>query len=229
MAQPNKDAKAKGEEDNKEQEGEEKKGGGLALGNNIKMIIINVTTTALVCIIFIVTNFVIQNASADKMLSVFKKSQEEAMEAENEDEDTQQKGVILELGDFTLNLADISPRAFLKVNVAIEVSKTEEELNKEEAAKESSGGGHGGHGGHGGEGEGEKAPAAANPGDEFNKPALRDAVITVLSSKTSDELSSTTGKELVKEQLIEAINAVFDGEREVLRVSFGDFIMQHGR
>lgn len=225
MALPNKDAKAKGEEENKDKEGEEKKGGGLALGNNIKMIIINVTTTALVCIIFIVTNFIIQNASADKMLSVFKKSQEEAMEAENADEDTQQKGVILELGDFTLNLADISPRAFLKVNVAIEVSKTEEELNKEENAKEPSGGGHGGHG----EGEGEKAPATANPGDEFNKPALRDAVITVLSSKTSDELSSTTGKELVKEQLIEAINAVFDGEREVLRVSFGDFIMQHGR
>lgn len=223
MALLNKDAKAKGEEENKEKEGEEKKGGGIALGNNIKMVIINVTTTALVCIVFIVTNFVIQNASADKMLSVFKKSTEEAMEAENVDEDTQQKGVILELGDFTLNLADITPRAFLKVNVAIEVSKTEEELNKEEAAKDAPSGGHGGHG----EGEGAKTPAA--PGDEFNKPALRDAVITVLSSKTSDELSSTTGKELVKEQLIEAINAVFDGEREVLRVSFGDFIMQHGR
>lgn len=224
MAQQTKNPKAQGEEEeNKENNGEEKKGGGISIGNNLKMVIINVTTTALVCIIFIVTNYVITNANADKLLSVFKKSAEEAVEAENKDEDAQQKGVILELGDFTLNLADVSPRAFLKVNVALEVSKTEEELNKEESSKDSSGGGHGGHG----EGEGEKT--TVTPDETFNKPALRDAIITVLSSKTSDELSSTTGKELVKEQLIEAINAVFDGEREVLRVSFGDFIMQHGR
>ena len=58
------------------------------------------------------------------------------------------------------------------------------------------------------------------------KPAIRDAIITVMSNKTSDELSSTTGKELAKEEIKEMVNNVFGGQREVLRVSFGQFIIQ---
>jgi flagellar basal body-associated protein FliL len=34
------------------------------------------------------------------------------------------------------------------------------------------------------------------------------------------------GKEEAKEQIKEAVNAIFAGEREVLRVSFGNFIIQ---
>jgi flagellar FliL protein len=58
------------------------------------------------------------------------------------------------------------------------------------------------------------------------KPAIRDAVITTLSSKTSAEVSTVAGKELAKEQIIEAVNSIFAGDREVLRVSFGQFIIQ---
>ena len=58
------------------------------------------------------------------------------------------------------------------------------------------------------------------------KPAIRDAVITTLSSKTSNELATVPGKELAKEQIAEAVDAIFNGEREVMRVSFGQFIMQ---
>ena len=61
---------------------------------------------------------------------------------------------------------------------------------------------------------------------EQYKPAIRDAVITVLTSKTSDELATTAGKELAKQQIAESVNGIFDGEREVIRVSFGQFIMQ---
>ena len=61
---------------------------------------------------------------------------------------------------------------------------------------------------------------------EHFKPAIRDAVITTLSSKMADELSSTTGKELAKDQIKEAVDAIFAGEREVIRVSFGQFIIQ---
>ena len=58
------------------------------------------------------------------------------------------------------------------------------------------------------------------------KPAIRDAVITNLSSKTSSELASAAGKELAKEQISNDINSILGGEREVLRVSFGQFIIQ---
>ena len=58
------------------------------------------------------------------------------------------------------------------------------------------------------------------------KPAIRDAVITNLSSKTSAELASAAGKELAKEQISNDINSILGGEREVLRVSFGQFIIQ---
>ena len=39
-------------------------------------------------------------------------------------------------------------------------------------------------------------------------------------------LSTTAGKELAKEQIADEINSIFAGEREVLRVSFGQFIIQ---
>ena len=58
------------------------------------------------------------------------------------------------------------------------------------------------------------------------KPAIRDAVITNLSSKTSAELATTAGKELAKEQISNDINSILAGEREVIRVSFGQFIIQ---
>ena len=109
----------------------------------------------------------------------------------------------------------------MKVNVAIEVTKKDTDFP--DATAEKGGGGHGGHG--------EAAPAA-DPMEaiqkEMNqfKPAIRDAVITNLSSKTSAELSTAAGKELAKEQITNDINSILGGEREVLRVSFGQFIIQ---
>ena len=72
------------------------------------------------------------------------------------------------------------------------------------------------------------ATLCASAQKEINqyKPAIRDAVITNLSSKTSAELASAAGKELAKEQISNDINSILAGEREVLRVSFGQFIIQ---
>ena len=128
-----------------------------------------------------------------------------------------ERGILLDLGDFILNLADITPRRYLKVNVAMELSKTPEEIELLNTPQKASGG-------HG--------AAPANPMEsiaaemEQYKPAVRDAIISVMSNKTSDELSSATGKELAKEEIKEMVNTVFNGQREVLRVSFGQFIIQ---
>lgn len=192
------------------------------MDENMKVIIINVISTVLICVLFLSVNYVLQASLLSSKLAQTQPAAEGDVTAdeaapEGEGEEVQ-RGFIVDLGDFILNLSDVAPRKFLKVNVALEVSNKPEDT----AAAEPSGGGHGG-------GHGEGAAPAVNPLEaEMNqfKPAIRDAVITTLSSKTASELSTVAGKELAKEQITEAVNGIFAGEREVLRVSFGQFIIQ---
>ena len=180
-----------------------------------------ITTLMSMVILFVVfagVNYLVMENLMSQKISKISVSQEELDEDAGEDDELQ-RGIIVDLGDFILNLCDEAQRKYLKVNVAIEVSQKDTDFPKDEAASK------GGHG-HG------EAPVAANPMDaiqqEMNqfKPAIRDAVITNLSSKTSAELSSAAGKELAKEQIANDINSILGGEREVLRVSFGQFIIQ---
>lgn len=191
----------------------ETKGGELS-----KFLIISLVSTVILCVVFAGVNYMVMENLLTQKMSKISLSQEELDEGEEEDEI--ERGIIVDLGDFILNLCDEAQKKYLKVNVAIEVSQKDTDFPKEE---ESAKGGHGGHG---------EAPAAANPIDAIQtemsqfKPAIRDAVITNLSSKTSAELSSAAGKELAKEQIANDINSILGGEREVLRVSFGQFIIQ---
>ncbi len=178
-------------------------------------ILINIITTTIVCIIFIGVNYFLQSNLLTTQLQNVTADQSETSE---EQLDKPEKGIVLDLGDFTMNLSDIDPRRYLKANVAIEITNPEPSAQIEEDKKS------GGHGGHGETAPDPKAAIVAEM--EQYKPAIRDAVITVLTSKTSDELSTTAGKELAKQQIAESVNGIFDGEREVIRVSFGQFIMQ---
>lgn len=183
--------------------------------NGSNSIIINVITTTIVCIIFIGVNYFLQsNLLTTQLKSV---TAEQSADADSEQLDKPEKGIVLDLGDFTMNLSDVQPRRYLKANVAIEITNPEPSV-VEEPKKPS------GHGGHGEAAPDPKAGIVAEM--EQYKPAIRDSVITVLTSKTSDELATTAGKELAKQQIAEAVNGIFDGEREVIRVSFGQFIMQ---
>lgn len=183
-----------------------------------KFLIISLISTVILCVVFAGVNYMVMENLLTQKMSKISLSREELDEGEEEDEI--ERGIIVDLGDFILNLCDEAQKKYLKVNVAIEVSQKDTDFPKEE---ESAKGGHGGHG---------EAPAAANPMDAIQtemsqfKPAIRDAVITNLSSKTSAELSSAAGKELAKEQIANDINSILGGEREVLRVSFGQFIIQ---
>lgn len=195
----------------------------IPIDDNMKVIITNLVTTVLICVLFLSVSYVIQSSLLDaKLAKVTTASTEGDVTAEGGGEeggDTEnQKGFVVDLGDFILNLSDVAPRKYLKVNVALELSSKPEDEVAEPAKKE--GGKEGGEGG---------GAAAASPLDaqmEQFKPAMRDAIITNLSSKTSAELSTIAGKELAKEQITEAINSIFAGDREVLRVSFGQFIIQ---
>ncbi len=180
-------------------------------------LMLNIVSMLIIGALIVIANYFLFSSFADKIIS---KVNTEPIEAEEEVSEEIERGIIVDLGDFILNLADDSARKYLKVNVAVEVSKKESDTPP---AEEKPSGGHGGHG---------SAPAPVDPMEaiqkEMNqfKPAIRDAVITNLTSKTSTELSTTAGKELAKEQIADEINSIFAGEREVLRVSFGQFIIQ---
>lgn len=191
----------------------------VPLDDNMKVIIINLMTTVLICILFLSVNYILQASLLSSKLSQIKPPATEGEEVVDEaagGEEGATQGIIVDLGDFILNLSDISPRKYLKVNVALEVSNKPEELEAAAAPAEAPKHGEG------------AAPAASPIEEEMNryKPAMRDAIISNLSSKTSSELSTIAGKELAKEQIAEAINGIFAGERDVIRVSFGQFIIQ---
>ena len=197
----------------------------LGSGNNsnkqemTKFLIMMIASVVIMLIVSIVINYVVVENIITQKLGNLQINTEELADDE-EDGDEIQKGIIVDLGDFILNLCDENAKKYLKVNVAIEVSKKEDDFPKEEPAK-----------GGGGHGHGESAPAPdplAAIQAEMNqyKPAIRDAVITNLSSKTSAELATAAGKELAKEQISNDVNSILGGEREVLRVSFGQFIIQ---
>ncbi len=183
-----------------------------------KFLIMTLASIVIMFIVFAGVNYVIMENLISQKISALPTSQEELDESGDEDE--VQKGIIVDLGDFILNLCDESQKKYLKVNVALEVTKKDTDFPEQVETK---GGGHGGHG---------EAAAPVDPMEaiqkEMNqyKPAIRDAVITNLSSKTSSELATAAGKELAKEQITNDINSILGGEREVLRVSFGQFIIQ---
>ena len=184
-----------------------------------KFLIMTLASIVIMFIVFAGVNYVIMENLISQKISTLNLSQEELSE-EGGSEDEIQKGIIVDLGDFILNLCDENQKKYLKVNVALEVTQKDTDFP---AQTEEKSGGHGGHG---------AAPAPVDPMEaiqkEMNqyKPAIRDAVITNLSSKTSTELSTAAGKELAKEQITNDVNAILGGEREVLRVSFGQFIIQ---
>lgn len=185
----------------------------MELSPTVMILLSNVVIVAVVIIAMIIM-YVSLDSSLSKKID--KLMPENAQSDEEEDEE-KQEGILLDLGDFILNLADIGARRYLKVSVAIELSKTEAELAALAAPAKASG--------HGESAAADPMAAIISEMDRY-KPAIRDAVISVLSNKTSDEISSPTGKEIAKEEILEMVNGIFEGQREVMRVSFGQFIIQ---
>lgn len=189
----------------------------VPIDNNLKLVLINIVSTLLTCIVFVVVNYVLQDGLLTNKIDKLSKAGTAGEEiAEDEAEEQVQKGIIVDLGDFILNLSDVGHRKYLKVNVALELSKAADDPS-DTVVK--SGGGH-----HGAEPE-DPTKLIEQRLAQY-KPAIRDIVITTFSSKTSDEVMTVAGKELVKEQITNDVNALFAGEREVIRVSFGQFIIQ---
>jgi hypothetical protein len=83
-----------------------------------------------------------------KLKTVSAATGEEGAEGEEEGGEGEEveRGIVLDLGDFILNLSDSSARRYLKVSVALELSKKDTDPDPTKAAEGGHGGGHGGEG-----------------------------------------------------------------------------------
>ena len=190
----------------------------VPIDNNLKLVLINIISTILICVLLIGVNYLLQENLLNKKLSAITTSENSDEDNVPQNEEEVQKGIIVDLGDFILNLSDPSQKKYLKVNVALELSRipTDPDFSKPQEEKS---------GGHGSSDDNDPMKLIEAEMAQY-KPAIRDAVISNFTSKTADEVSTTAGKELVKEQITEDVNAIFAGEREVIRVNFGQFIIQ---
>lgn len=101
-----------------------------------------------------------------------------------------QVGVMMDLGAFTVNLADKDVDAYARVSITLELSneKVRQEVEK-------------------------------------RLPIIKDAVIDVLSSKTSSFVKTPEGRESLRLELIKRINTIlFEGG--VRNIYFTEFVVQ---
>ncbi|MFQ3548303.1 MAG: flagellar basal body-associated FliL family protein [Armatimonadota bacterium] len=105
---------------------------------------------------------------------------------------------LIALGEFIVNLADVNETRYAKADIVIEVT----------------GGEHKKGGGHGG-GDDNSAENAK----------LRDAIISVLSKHTYEDLTTQKGKDDLKKEITDSLNERL-GKRRIVDVYFNEFAMQ---
>ncbi len=121
---------------------------------------------------------------------------------------------------FVVNLSETG--AFLKVKMLLEFDEgplktIEEELIKKGVMHAEGAGGHGS--------DGSKSTLSGYM--KFREPMIRDSVIKILSSRRANDVLSLTGKEKLKEEILEGINeALAMDESPVQAVYFQEFIIQ---
>lgn len=190
----------------------------IEMSPSLMMLISNGVMLIVILISLFVMYMLIESSMNKKITQLASTNEETQLEEEDE---ARQEGILLDLGSDIYNLADVNARRYLKAGIALEISKTQEEIAALDASKQAKA-----SGGHGHSAQPTDSNAAIIATMERYKPSIKDAIISVLSSKTSDELSTPTGKEIAKEEILEMVNNIFEGQREVMRVSFGQFIIQ---
>lgn len=212
-------------------------GSGGIPGGFIGFIIMNATLTIVICAIFVGAVYFMMNTLTNKLLP-----EEDTHENNSHGESNAYMTFPYELNDFIINLNSPNERRYLKVKISLDVERQEGEPVIGMPASGGSGHGgvatiyegrvvHTGQGGSAGHGSG-GGPKGPTPAEYYNavmepfKMPIRDIIITQLSSMSAEELSSTPGKERAKDAIKEEINTIMPEERQVIRVNFGEFIIQ---
>jgi flagellar FliL protein len=166
-------------EENKENQNEEKKGGKKKL------------------LIFLLIFLIIAGAggfAAYKFLVLDKKQENsEEKKAEQVVKDVnsvEQLGIMYDLGNFVVNLADKDADRYLKITIVLELESD-----------------------------------AVRMEVDRRLPQIKDAITTLLLTKTSEDIKTAEGMELLKEEIIKRVNAILP-LGGVKNVYFTEFVIQ---
>ncbi|MCK7521024.1 MAG: hypothetical protein MZV64_26705 [Ignavibacteriales bacterium] len=89
-----------------------------------KSIMINSIITIIICAIFVGSNYFIVKTTVESATKNIRHASGEHEEESGHDE-SEEPGLIVDLGEFILNLGDIKARRYLKVSVALELTRLE--------------------------------------------------------------------------------------------------------
>lgn len=136
-------------------------------------------------------------------------------------------GLKVETGTKIVNLADPGGRRFLKATIVIEVAPPLAVLEAQQAAAEAAAASAGKGGGEGGAAAATEDPAITQFNEEMTQrmPIINDGLVTVLSSKTYEEIYTVAGKDALKDEIIAALNETLP-ELHVIAVYFTEFVVQ---
>ncbi len=124
------------------------------------------------------------------------------------------EGTMFNMSTKIINLADPTGRKYIRLTIVLEFA---EPVVEETTAKKSSGGGHGAEETSTTDGFSTKIQALM--------PIMDDAVITLLSTKSFDDLYTAEGKEHLREELKVAI-AERVPEYKLISIYFTEFVVQ---
>ncbi|KAA3648372.1 MAG: hypothetical protein DWQ07_05095 [Chloroflexi bacterium] len=135
------------------------------------------------------------------------------------------EGIMLPTGSKVANLADPGGRKYIKIDIVLEFAPND--ATYYELVVESHSADSGGGGGHGGE---ETSPLETYV-EEFKvevndlMPAINDSLLTLISSKTFEQINTAEGKEHLRVEIMELVNSRLS-EYHVIAVYFTEFVVQ---
>lgn len=127
------------------------------------------------------------------------------------------EGVMIDTGTKIINLAEVNSKKYIRIGLVVEFAPMYEEA--EALAVEG--------GGKSEEGDTTVDPAVTLVTDGVNArmPMINDTIITLISSKTFEELYTATGKEALRGELIQKLQGMMP-EYKILGVYFTEFVVE---
>jgi flagellar basal body-associated protein FliL len=123
-------------------------------------------------------------------------------------------GVMIDTGTKIINLAEPNGNKYIRIDVVLEFAQPPEVTPEAKAAS----------------GEGSAAAVVTAAGELTNQinarlPLVNDTVITLLSSKSFEELYTSTGKEALRGELMQKLQALIP-EYQLIGVYFTEFVVE---
>ncbi len=131
------------------------------------------------------------------------------------------EGVMIDTGTKIINLAETTSKKYIRIGLVVEFAPMYEEA----AALAAEGGAAGGHGGEGAATEEDPAVTMVITGVNARLPMINDTIITLISSKTFEELYTATGKEALRGELIQKLQGMMP-EYKIIGVYFTEFVVE---